>query len=95
MRFFSTLAALPLALAAPIITPRAAQTIPGKYIAVLKPDSTVSALDTDSATSILGTTLDKQFEIGDFKAMSFSASEADLEAIKNNEHVRVAWTGYH
>lgn len=87
MKFLSILAALPLALAAPLIQRRGAEVIPGKFIAVLKKDSTVNALDADSAASVLGTAPDSQFQIGDFKGMSFGASDDQVEAIRNNEHV--------
>lgn len=90
MKFLTALAALPLVLAAPFVKPRDAEVIPGKYIAVLKPESGVSALDVNSAGSVmsaLGTAPETQFQIGDFKGMSFSADEATLESITNHPDV--------
>ena len=75
MRFLALLLALQLAIAAPVAQTSPSDTIPGKYIVVLKKESTIDALDTESAVEILGTTPDSQFQIGDFRGMSFDASE--------------------
>ena len=90
MKFFSILAALPLALAAPVIRPRDAEIIPGKFIAVLKPQSGVNAMDVNSAASILGTAPDSQFSIDDFKGMVFSATDEEAENVAN--HADVSFT---
>ena len=87
MKFFTALAALPLALAAPVIRPREAELIPGKFIAVFKPTSGFSALDTNSVISALDTEPETQFAINDFKGISFSGDDAKAQAIADHPDV--------
>lgn len=90
MRFTSLYAALPalaLAAPAPLLEPRAGtKVIPGKYIAVLKSD-TVGALSTDSAAQILGTKPDSTVQVGNFKALTFTADSSQLDEIRKKPSV--------
>ncbi|KAI1077090.1 oryzin precursor [Whalleya microplaca] len=74
MKFFSVLLAAPLALAAPILEARA-DAIPGKWLAVLKPESShQSAIS--RVTDILGGATPKHtYKIGSFNGYSVSASD--------------------
>lgn len=88
MRFsiiFAALPALALAAPAPVLEPRAgAKVVPGKYIAVMKPN-TVGILSTSlvsTVTKILGTALDAEVTVGSFKALTFSADSSKLASIQ-------------
>lgn len=86
MKLLALLSALPLALAAPILEARDT-TIPGEFIVVMKPESTVDNLRTNmrAAAKILsGTTKPKRsFELGDFKGFHVSASDSLIKKISD------------
>lgn len=82
----SYLLALPLAWAAPILTPQAgAEIIPGKFIVVMK-DSTSDALlqsTITSVTGLLGAQPRFVYNLGTFKGFSVSASDALIQTVAN------------
>lgn len=81
MRFISTLlAALPLAVAAPVIEERQAPTL-GRYIVVLKPEATESVLRDLIVEISLDLTPDFVYNIGSFKGFAAPLSEALLTTI--------------
>lgn len=84
--FLSILAAVPLALAAPIIAPRdpAAKIIPGKYIVVLK-EST--ALQSHISSFLAGVVPDHTYNMAGFKGYALSASDEQLEQLKSHDDV--------
>ncbi|KAF2657879.1 subtilisin-like serine protease-like protein PR1A [Lophiostoma macrostomum CBS 122681] len=73
------LAALPLAFAAPIITPRAGQIIPGKYIIKLKNDA-VQALASE-ALDLLDSEPEHKWDFGGFKGFGAEISDEIVEKI--------------
>lgn len=73
MRFQLLLALLPLALGAPVITPRAGQVIPGKYIVKLKNDALQDIVD--EALKLLTKDPDHVYGFGNYKG--FAAEMAD------------------
>lgn len=87
MRFFTTLlAALPFAAAAPLNNaPRGAEVVTGKYIAVMKKETSdsVHTSSIESVSSILGGAPENTYNLGTFKGFSFSADEAQLAQVKN------------
>ncbi|OTB12745.1 hypothetical protein K445DRAFT_66022 [Daldinia sp. EC12] len=87
MRFFSVLLLAPLAvLAAPILEPNG-EAIPGKWIAVLKPDNTTGQLFS-TVTSILGGIApEHSYDIGSFQGYSFSASDDVINSVANLNEV--------
>ncbi|KAI1416973.1 oryzin precursor [Hypoxylon sp. FL1857] len=81
MKLLGTLLAVPLAaLAAPILEARG-EAIPGKWIAVLKPESAAENM-LSTMTDILGGTLPQHtYKIGNFQGYSISASDAAINSI--------------
>lgn len=82
----SYILALPLALAAPIIAPVTdAEVIPGRYIVVLDPSTSVLVLQTTitSVTALLGSAPSATYNMGSFKGFAVSASESLIQTIAN------------
>ncbi|KAI1386706.1 oryzin precursor [Hypoxylon trugodes] len=81
MKFFGTLLIAPFAaLAAPILEARG-EAIPGKWIAVLKPDNSADVI-ASSVTKLLGGVAPKHtYQIGDFHGYSISASDDVINSI--------------
>ena len=91
MRFFSLLAALPLALAAPLVKPKGgAEVIPGKYIAVLKEKTGEVSASVSRVRSFDGVEPEKEFGFGSFKGFSFSADEDTVGKVTDLDEVRHA-----
>ncbi|KAK6957483.1 hypothetical protein Daesc_000269 [Daldinia eschscholtzii] len=87
MRFLGVLLITPLAvLAAPILEPNG-EVIPGKWIAVLKPDNTTGQLFS-TVTSILGgISPEHSYDIGSFQGYSFSASDDMINSVADLNEV--------
>jgi hypothetical protein len=79
MRLSLLLAVLPLAFAAPIITPRAGQVIPGKYIIKLKNDA-LQALVSE-ALDLLDDEPEHKWDFGGFKGFGAKISDDLVEKI--------------
>lgn len=86
----ATLGLLPLALGAPLLTPRDGTVIPGKYLVVLKPNSAkVSGILSNLAAGAVGQIEQKHvYELGSFKGFSASLSDAQVTALKADPQVR-------
>ncbi|KAF2840346.1 secreted protein 2 [Patellaria atrata CBS 101060] len=80
MRFALLLAALPLALAAPVITPRAGQIIPGKYIVKMKSNAAQEIVD--RALAMLDNGADHKYEFGSFRGFSATIPDAVLKLMQ-------------
>ena len=79
MRFdFITLAFLPLVLGAPVITPRAGQVIPGRYIVKFK-ESDFSTSAINNALALLPKAPAHTYNLKNFKGF---AGELDDETVK-------------
>lgn len=84
---------LPLALArpsstlAPVIAPRNAQVIAGKYIVKMKDG--VSTASVDDALSLAQQTADHVYKGGKFKGFATALSDSELEALQ--AHPDVSW----
>lgn len=91
MRFFSFIAALPsLVLAASITSPPpGAEVIPGKYIAVFKPEA-FFATTIETLVRILGIEPEFTFALDGFRGISFAADLPLLDAILESTAVRCA-----
>ncbi|KAI1775014.1 oryzin precursor [Hypoxylon cercidicola] len=87
MKFLGALLTAPLAaLAAPILEARG-DAIPGKWIAVLKPEHSTERV-LSSVTDILGGVTPKHsYEIGSFKGYSISASDSLINSIANLDEI--------
>lgn len=87
MKFLGALLTAPLAaLAAPILEARG-EVIPGKWIAVLKPEQSTEMV-LSSVTSILGgATPHHTYQIGSFQGYSVSASDDVVNSIANLDEV--------
>ncbi|OCK80105.1 subtilisin-like serine protease-like protein PR1A [Lepidopterella palustris CBS 459.81] len=79
MRLILLLPVLPLAFAAPILTPRAGQVIPGKYIIKMKSDAAQELLD--EALSFLECEADHVYGFGDFKGFAGQLSDSLVQLI--------------
>jgi subtilisin family serine protease len=80
MRFEVLLAVLPLAIAAPVLTPRAGTVVPNKYIVKFK-DSEVSAA-VDVAIALLPKAPAHVYNFGKFRGFAAEFDEATLKTIK-------------
>lgn len=88
---------LPAAFSAPVVSPRAAQVIPGKYIVTLKKDASPAAVSNhlawvgDVHTRSLGrrdeSGVDKVFEMSNFKAYAGTFDAQTIATIKASEDV--------
>ncbi|KAF2258773.1 subtilisin-like serine protease-like protein PR1A [Lojkania enalia] len=81
MRLSLLLAILPLALGAPVITPRAGQIIPGKYIVKLKNDAFEDLLST--ALNFLDKEPEHVFGFGKFKGFSGEMSDTVVSILQS------------
>lgn len=80
MRFELVLAAaLPLALAAPVITPRAGQVIPGKYIVKFKNDALQDVVE--GALALLKKSPDHVYSFGKYKGIAGEISDSVVELL--------------
>ncbi|KAF2404545.1 subtilisin-like protein [Trichodelitschia bisporula] len=80
---------VPFVLAAPLIQPRAAETIPGKYIVVLKPNGpSAGEIFADLAGGALASVRrERTYDLGGFKGFAASLSDAQVEALKGDSKV--------
>ncbi|KAI1641823.1 subtilisin-like protein [Daldinia loculata] len=93
MRTAAALALLPLALAvpskratpAPVIKPRGAQLVDGKYIVKMKADAKAESIQ--SSIQSVASDADFVYNTNKFKGFASSLSEEELEALKNNADV--------
>ncbi|KAF3064315.1 Proteinase T [Daldinia childiae] len=93
MRTTTALALLPLALAAPskrsspapVIKPRGAQLVDGKYIVKMKADTNAESIQ--SSIQSVASDADFVYNTNKFKGFASSLSEEELEALKNNADV--------
>ncbi|KAI0021667.1 proteinase T-like protein [Xylariomycetidae sp. FL0641] len=93
MRFTSLLLALPLALAAPakrsspapVLKPRDAPLIEGKYIVKLYGESTVHALN--NALSLMAAEADHVYNVADFKGFAGALDPSQVEALQAHPDV--------
>ncbi|KAF2276748.1 subtilisin-like protease [Westerdykella ornata] len=76
---------LPSALAAPLIVPRNAALVPGKYIVKMKPEA--SKKDLEQAKSLLATTPDFDYDFGDFSGFAGSVSAATVSKLQKLDAV--------
>ncbi|GME53922.1 hypothetical protein GTA08_BOTSDO03475 [Neofusicoccum parvum] len=82
MRFLPLLSLLPFTAAAPLLAPRqGTELIPGKYIVVMKPDASQSAIS--QITDLWGDAVDHVYSIGTFKGVSGTLSQTLMTTIKN------------
>lgn len=87
---------LPLALAAPsrrpspapLIKPRGAQLVDGKYIIKLKHDVKDGALS--NVMSALSSTADHVYNSGMFSGFAAALTAGELEVLRDNDNVRLA-----
>ncbi|XXG98204.1 hypothetical protein Hte_004526 [Hypoxylon texense] len=89
MKFLGALLTAPLAaLAAPILEARGGEAIPGKWIAVLKPEHSTERV-LSSVTNILGggATPKHSYQIGSFRGYSLSASDSLINSIANLDEI--------
>jgi hypothetical protein len=86
----ATLGLLPLALGAPLLTPRDGTAIPGKYVVVLKPNAArVSGVLSNLAAGAVGQIQHEHvYELGNFKGFSASLTDAQVTALKADSQVR-------
>jgi len=88
MRFEILLALLPLALGAPVVTPRAGQIIPGKYIVKFKDAEVTTAVE--SAIGLLEKAPAHVYGFGKFKGFAAEMNDAmvkKIAALPNVEYV--------
>jgi len=82
MRFELTLAFLPLVLGAPVITPRAGQVIPGRYIVKFKDaDFTTSAIN--SALALLPKAPAHTYTLNTFKGFAAELDDSLVQVLAN------------
>lgn len=79
------LAAVPLALAAPIITPRSGDIIAGKYIVKMKSSGEFSSIQ--SAMSVLESEPDFVYDMEKFQGFAATLSDEAVEQLSNNPDV--------
>lgn len=85
------LSVLPFAAAAPLLTPQNVELIPGKYIVVMRPDASDSALN--NLTGLMGEdSTDYVYTIGSFRAAAGSLSRGLMTAVQQMSSVSVALT---
>jgi hypothetical protein len=82
------LAVVPLALAAPIITPRAGTLIPGQYIVKLRSDATQEQVD--RALTLLDGEPNHVYEFGGFKGFAGKINEVAVNSIAAMPEVNIA-----
>lgn len=90
MRFSPlTVGLLPLALSAPLLTPRDGTAIPGKYLVVLKPSAARPAgiLSNLAGGAAAGVSQERTYELGSFKGFSAALSDSQVQALKNDDQV--------
>ncbi|KAF2657881.1 elastase-like serine protease [Lophiostoma macrostomum CBS 122681] len=76
---------MPTALAAPLLTPRAAQLIPGKYIVKMKADA--SQADLDAAKALLANSPDHEYSFGGFNGFAGSVSASTVSKLQQTDAV--------
>lgn len=86
MRFEILLALLPLALGAPVVTPRAGQIIPGKYIVKFKDAEVTTAVE--SAIGLLEKAPAHVYGFGKFKGFAAEMNDAMVKKIAALPNVR-------
>ncbi|ORY04114.1 subtilisin-like serine protease-like protein PR1A [Clohesyomyces aquaticus] len=79
MRFSLLLAVLPLAIAAPVITPRAGQVIPGKYIIKMKNEAAQELLE--AALAFLDKSPEHVYGFGKYKGFAAEMSDAIVKLV--------------
>ncbi|KAI1504230.1 peptidase S8/S53 domain-containing protein [Biscogniauxia marginata] len=93
MRSAAALALLPLALAAPskrsspapVIKPRGAQLVDGKYIVKMKKEAEIGALE--SSIQAIASDADYTYKSNHFSGFASSLTDEELESLKNNPDV--------
>ncbi|RYP70853.1 hypothetical protein DL769_004828 [Monosporascus sp. CRB-8-3] len=95
MRSATLLALLPLAMAAPggvkrdspapLVKPRGAELVEGKYIVKMK--NTVSTASVDSAIASVAADADYVYKNGKFQGFASSLTDAEVEALQNDPNV--------
>jgi hypothetical protein len=86
----AALGLLPLALGAPLLTPRGGTTIPGKYLVVLKSETkTAGIMSSLAGGALAGITQHHTYDLGDFKGFSASLTDAQVEALQADNQVRL------
>lgn len=93
MRTTTALALLPLALAAPskravpapVIKPRGAQLVEGKYIVKMKAEANAESIQ--SSIQSVSSDADFVYNSNKFKGFASSLSAEELEALQNNDDV--------
>ncbi|RYP62611.1 hypothetical protein DL771_009654 [Monosporascus sp. 5C6A] len=95
MRSATLLALLPLAMAAPggvkrdspapLVKPRGAEIVEGKYIVKMK--DTVSTASVDSAVASVAADADYVYKNGKFQGFASSLTDAEVEALQNDPNV--------
>ncbi|RYP12496.1 hypothetical protein DL765_007295 [Monosporascus sp. GIB2] len=95
MRSATLLALLPLAMAAPggvkrdsrapLVKPRGAELVEGKYIVKMK--DTISAASVDSAIASVAADADYVYKNGKFRGFASSLTDAEVEALQNDPNV--------
>lgn len=92
MRFFASLVALPLALAAPLLAPRQdADVIPGSFVVVMRDGTSESVLQStvQRVTELLGGTAPEfVYNMDTFKGFSASFTDALLTTVTGFGEVR-------
>jgi len=80
---------LPLALGAPVVTPRSRTTIPGKYLVVLKSETASAGIMSSLAGgAVSGIPQHHVYELGQFKGFAASLTAAQVNALKADSQVR-------
>ena len=85
----TAVAALPLVLAAPLLSRRGANVVPDKYIVVMKKGGTHSAstFHTLGGGAIKNVQMDHKYEIGTFKGFAATLNNAQLKALQSDKNV--------
>jgi subtilisin family serine protease len=85
----TAVAALPLVLAAPLLSRRGANVVPDKYIVVMKKGGTHSAstFHTLGGGAIKDVQMDHKYEIGTFKGFAATLSNSQLKALQSDKNV--------
>jgi subtilisin family serine protease len=90
LSLLTTLSLLPLAFAAPLLNERAPNTIPGKYIVVLKshvPSASAEVLGSLAGGAVASVQKDHVYHLGSFKGFAASLSQDQVSALKNDPQV--------
>lgn len=87
---FLTLAALPLVLGAPVVTPRSGQVIPGRYIVKFK-DSDFTTLAINSVLALLPAAPAHTYNLNTFKGFAGELSDALVEKLAALPNVSRLW----